>query len=319
MREQFPHAPLPWIDLSTGINPWPYKASNLDPALLARLPLCEDDDACRSAMAAAWGVARSALLVAPGSELLIRLLPFVVSARRVAILSPTYGDHAHAWRRAGAEIVETDDPLRHANRVDAVVVCNPNNPDGRTFTASELHAAHKTLRHRGGWLIIDEAYADLDPGLSLAASGGDDGLIILRSFGKFFGLPGLRLGAFMAPPAVRCAMAEMLGVWPVSGAALQIGTSAYRDLAWHETTRGRLAQARASLDAQLTAAGLSVIGGTSLFAYVRVSDATLVWECLAQGGIYARRFQGSETRLRIGLPRGRDAEARLAAALTLLS
>lgn len=187
MRRMFPSAPLPWIDLSTGINPWPYASTPIDPDLLARLPLRADDEACRGAMAEAWGAASAAISLSPGSELLIRLLPTVIAAKRIAILTPTYGDHAHVWRRAGAEIIETDDPLQFAGTADAVVICHPNNPDGRAFAPSDLRAAHARLRDRGGLLIIDEAYADLEPGLSLAPQGGAEGLIVLRSFGKFFG------------------------------------------------------------------------------------------------------------------------------------
>lgn len=317
MRMAYPNAPEPWIDLSTGINPWPYPRTDLSPASLAHLPTTAMYEACREAMASALGVAPGMLLLSPGSELLIRLLPDIIHPRRIAILSPTYGDHAMAWERVGAEIIHTPDPLSCSDRVDAIVLCHPNNPDGRLFDLDSLEATRQKLAARGGWLIIDEAYADLVPSQSLAPEGGADGLIILRSFGKFFGLAGVRLGAMLAPAPIRKAMSKRLGVWPVSGSALEIGARAYADTDWQVRTRERLHAAARELDVALKAAGLSLTGGTDLFRLVETEDAHAVFHRLATAGVYVRRFEGSSTHLRIGLPATSKAQTRLLNALTL--
>lgn len=316
MRAAYPGTPEPWIDLSTGINPWPFAETGLSGEALAHLPTRQTYEFCRQAMANAIGAPPDALLLAPGSELLIRLLPRVITPRRVAILSPTYGDHATVWQRAGAEVIETDDPLNLADRVDGVVITHPNNPDGRIFDPEALHALRRELAVRGGWLIVDEAYADLMPGCSLAPRGGADGLIILRSFGKFFGLAGLRLGALIAPATVRAATADCLGVWPVSGAALEIGARAYASTSWQSQTRERLASASSRLDGILQTAGLNPVGGTHLYRYVETAGADSVFEQLARAGIYVRRFVWSDTHLRIGLPATPEAESRLADVLS---
>ena len=317
MRAVYPEASQPWIDLSTGINPWPYPDLTLSPEALAHLPTQQMYDACRDAMASAFGTKPDTLILSPGSELLIRLLPDVITPRSVAILSPTYGDHAEAWTRAGASVIETPDPLTFADRVDAIVITNPNNPDGRLFDPEALNDARKALADRGGWLIIDEAYADLMPEYSMVRYSGADGVIILRSFGKFFGLAGLRLGALIAPEPVLKAMADRLGVWPISGAALEIGARAYADIAWQDQTRDKLKAATDRLDTILTSVGLSTVGGTSLFRFIETPNAHAMFDQLARAGVYVRRFEGSKTHLRIGLPPNPKAEARLAAALTL--
>ena len=317
MRKAFPGALEPWVDLSTGINPWPYPNTGADPAALHRLPIRTDYEDCRAAMAEAIKAPKASLLLAPGSELLIRLLPTVIAPKRVAILNPTYGDHAEVWRASDADMIETSSPLDYTGKVDAVILCNPNNPDGRTFDRDTLCQARETLAQRGGYLIIDEAYADLAPGVSLAHMGGAEGLIILRSTGKFFGLAGLRLGALVAPDRVLSAMIKHLGTWPVSGPALEIGARAYSDTDWHSTTRERLARARHGLDQILTQTGLTICGGTDLFRYVRAQYAHELWQHLARAGLYIRRFPWSDQHLRIGLPPDAEAEARLAAALTL--
>ncbi len=316
MRAEYPDAPGPWIDLSTGINPWPYQDVSVSQSSLAHLPTRAVHGACQRAMANAIGADPDALVLAPGSELLIRLLPDVIRLRRVAILSPTYGDHAAVWRRAGADVIETPDPLALADQVDGVVVTHPNNPDGRLIDPDALELARVVLAANGGTLIIDEAYSDLVPERSFASRGGGDGLIILRSFGKFYGLAGLRLGALIAPQPVRRAMADRLGIWPVSGAALEIGARAYADMAWQVRARSDLGKASARLDAILRKVGLDPVGGTKLFRYVETEGAHGVFEQLARAGIYVRRFAWSATHLRIGLPASSEAEQRLASALS---
>lgn len=317
MQAAYPKAPTPWIDLSTGINPWPYPVGALPAAAWQHLPTAAAMQACRAAMTRAIGAPEAALLLAPGSELLIRLLPTVIAPRSVALASPTYGDHARAWRASGAEVLETADPLAEAGKVDALVLCNPNNPTGTVLERSQLGQALTRQAARNGWLIVDEAYADLVPALSLAPMAGAERLIILRSFGKFYGLAGLRLGALLGPPALLEATSQRLGVWPVSGPALAIGAQAYADRSWQAETRDRLVAARRRLDKILLDSGLWLVGGTDLFRLVRFENAPQLWHRLAEAGLYVRRFDYAPDLLRIGLPANAEAEHRLAAALSL--
>jgi cobalamin biosynthetic protein CobC len=315
MRALFPQAPEPWIDLSTGINPWPYPLSAAALSHFARLPDSDLFAASRTAMAQTFGAMEAAVLPAPGSEALIRLLPLLIPARSVALLDRTYADHGQVWRASGAIVEALDEPLAKAGAVDVLVIVNPNNPDGRTFDPSKLLAAHAAQAASGGWLIVDEAFADLDPALSLASRAGAPGLVILRSFGKFYGLAGLRFGALLGPPALLSAAADRLGSWAVSGPALAIATQAYSDQAWAARTRFRLGKARAGLDDLLGTSGLKVLGGTDLFRFVASPEAVGLWQRLGEAGIAVRRFGWSETRLRIGLPASDAEVARLASAL----
>ncbi|MEH6488539.1 threonine-phosphate decarboxylase CobD [Hyphomonas oceanitis] len=317
MQTAYPNAPTPWVDLSTGINPWPYPVGDIPASSWQHLPTEAALQACRAAMARAIGAPESALLLAPGSELLIRLLPTVIAPRTVALQSPTYGDHARAWRASGADVIETADPLAFAGKVDALVLCNPNNPTGMVHERSQLGQALTRQAARNGWLVVDEAYADLCPAMSLASLAGAENLVILRSFGKFYGLAGLRLGALLGPPALLDSLSHRLGVWPVSGPALAIGARAYADLHWQAETRDQLAAVRRRLDTILLDAGLWLVGGTDLFRLVKTQKAQQLWHRLAEAGIYVRRFDYAPDLLRIGLPANAEAEHRLAAALSL--
>ena len=320
MQAKYPMAPTPWIDLSTGINPWPYLFEDISPAMIHHLPTQATYLKCRKAMANAMGTMVENVLLSAGSEILIRLLPVILSPKRVVVLSPSYGDHARVWRAAECEVIETTDPLSHASDADMIVLCNPNNPDGRLFKLSALEQVRVEMAARGGWLVVDEAYADLDPQCSLTWQSGTQpsaaGLIILRSLGKFYGLAGLRLGAMIAPSNLRDEMSQRLGVWNISGPALEVATQAYQDLPWQVETRSRLADACERLDNIFRRVGIQDITGTNLYRYIRHERAQQMWELLAHKGIYVRRFSDRPLHLRFGLPPDAASEARLYKALS---
>ncbi len=188
-----------WLDLSTGCNPWPYPVPTLPPAAWSRLPGRAEDLALRRAAAAFYGAADpECVLPAPGSGALIRLLPRLLPPGPVAVVGPTYGEHAAAWAAAGHAVRDIPH-LDAAGESSVVVVANPNNPDGRTVAPARLLALAAELAERGGLLVVDEAFGDTDPALSVVPHLAP-GLLVLRSLGKFHGLPGLRLGFALALP-----------------------------------------------------------------------------------------------------------------------
>jgi cobalamin biosynthetic protein CobC len=304
----YPAAPQPWIDLSTGINPQPYPVPPLDPALWQRLPLASDLDRLVAAAAGYYGQPEGLdLLPVPGSESAIRLLPRLVRAHRVGILGPTYSSHAAAWSATGSRIAELDALPDPAADLDGVVVVNPNNPDGRRIPAAELAEWAAAWTAAGHWLVVDEAFADVDPEVSLLALPAlPPRIVVLRSLGKFFGLAGLRLGFLACSERVTARWQPLAGDWPVSGPAAAIGTAALGDAAWIAGTRRRLAADRQRLDAVLAEAGLAVVGGTDLFALAEAperpaGDAGLV-DHFARRGILVRGFAATPRRVRFGLP-----------------
>ncbi len=304
LRAAYLDAQTPWLDLSTGINPVPYPVPSLPPGCLERLPEPTDARALEAAAAAAYGVADPARVVAaPGTELLIDLLPRLFPSTAVHVVGPTYAEHANAWARAGSALVD-----RQA--AQTVVLCNPNNPNGLRHTPDDV----LELADMGGTVIVDEAFADLeDPPLSVAAHA-HPALIVLRSFGKTYGLAGLRLGFAIASAARASIIRDALGPWAVSGPAIAIGRRALEDGAWLAATRDRLARETAQLDQVLVRAGLRVIGGTRLFRLAEAADTPALHDRLAGRGIAVRRFADHPTWLRFGQPG--DGMARLADALS---
>ena len=227
----FPHAEQPWIDLSTGINPVPYPCPPLDASTFRRLPSRADLHALLSAAARAYGVVDpDHLVAAPGTQILIETLPRLRPPSRVAVIGPTYAEHEAAWLRGGHAVATVTDPAQ-AEEADVVVVVNPNNPDGRTWEASALLDLAGRLVQRGGWLVVDEAFIDLEEVESVAPRVGP-GLIVLRSFGKTYGLAGIRLGFALTESLLARRIAQALGPWAVPGPALAIGRTALADTPW---------------------------------------------------------------------------------------
>jgi len=304
-----------WLDLSTGINPFSYPVPPLPADCWTRLPA--DDLALRRAAAACYGIGDpDCVVAAPGSQAILQLLSYVLGPGTVAVLGPTYAELSRVWASAGRSVihVETLDPVPDA---DFVVVANPNNPDGRVHPRERLLAIARHLAGRGGFLIVDEAFADATPHVSVADHAGMPGLIVLRSFGKFFGLPGLRLGFALTERGLASSLRAALGPWPVSGPALAIGCAALADKPWIDRMRTMLALEADRLDRLLSVTGLTVIGGTPLFRLVETPYASDLFAHLGAQGIWVRRFSNRPNWLRFGLP-GRDF-ARLAAAMQQMS
>lgn len=313
-RRRFPLAPEPFIDLSTGINPVPYPMPDLPPEAWSRLPEPETLDALQRAAAVRYGASDPAMVVAtPGTQILISLLPLLLPQMQVTVLSPAYGEHAAAWRHAGADVLETTrfEDLRGAS---CAVLCNPNNPDGRRVPAAALLALAGELTARRGLLMVDEAFADFEEGLSLAPHLPARS-VLLRSFGKAYGLAGLRLGFALAEPGLAARLRAALGPWAVSGPAAAIGTRALLDLAWTRQAGARLCRDAARLDALLGTAGLSVVGGTTLFRLAAGEHVPSLFARLGEAGILVRRFTAHPNWLRFGLPGSDAAWARLEAVL----
>ena len=311
-RRLFPGAPEPLLDLSTGINPVPYPLPALTAEAFTRLPEQGALERLQQAAALAYGAADPAMVVAaPGTQLLISLLPRLLPQPRVAVLGPTYGEHAAAWRAAGTPVTEADEFGSLAGH-QAVVLCNPNNPDGRRHP----RAALAELAGRVRLLVVDEAFADLEPDdLGAASLLPCPGLLVLRSFGKTYGLAGLRLGFAMASVPMAQALRTALGPWAVSGPALLAGTQALTDRAWRNATMTRCTADAARLDAMLETAGLRVIGGTRLFRLAESPEAVAWFGRLGTQGIMVRRFREAPARLRFGLPGTVEDWWRLEAAL----
>lgn len=289
-------APEDWLDLSTGINPTPYPLPPIPAASWAVLP--RKADMVRLSRIAAEAYATPARVIAMnGAQGAIQLVPGLRRPGRAKVLARTYNEHAAALRACGWQVDEVNKVADLAG-ADLAVVVNPNNPDGRRTAPHTLCqlAAHV------GLLIIDESFADPESELSTAPQIEDETIIVLRSFGKFYGLAGLRLGFALANGAVAERLAERAGPWPVSGPAIDVACHALADRDWRAETTTRLTAAAVRLDGLARQAGWGLVGGTALFRTYATPDATATHEALARHRVWSRIFPYSDTWIRLGPP-----------------
>jgi cobalamin biosynthetic protein CobC len=287
----------------------------LSPDLFARLPEPAALDRLAAIAAEAYGApSRDCVVPAPGTQILLMPVAALVPPGRAAVLGPTYGEFARAAALAGHHVTEVED-IEQLRDADLAVVANPNNPDGLILKRDALLDLAEA-RGRRGLLVIDEAFMDVGPvDASLSGEVARRNIVVLRSFGKFFGLAGLRLGFALARPEIAARLAAALGPWAASGPAIAIGEVALSDYEWAKAMRKRLEGEARRLDAALAGARIEVLGGTSLFRLVRTSAAGSLFEHLGRAGILVRRFPEYPMWLRIGLPGNEASWDRLSEAL----
>ena len=288
-----------WLDLSSGLAPWPFPIPEIPLRAWARLP--ETDDGLEQAACEYYGATQ--VLPVAGSQMAIQLLPRLRRSGKVGVLSPCYAEHAEAWRRSGyivREVLEQEVDF-YIDNLDVLVVVNPNNPTGLSLTPNRLLDWHARMAQRGGWLVVDEAFMDNTPHLSLAPYAHQVGLIVLRSFGKFFGLAGVRLGFVLAERKLLKLLAEQVGPWAVSGPTRVLGQACLRDTEGHARQRKRTDEAGKRLAQLLEQYGFAPHGGCALFQWLMIERAAELHEFMARRGILLRLFTHNSS-LRFGLP-----------------
>lgn len=299
---QNPEYTGPVLDLSTGINPQAFPVTDCDAAKWHKLPQQADEAALLKAAATYMSCASNHLLIAPGSQILISQLPYTVLNKTVQIMSPTYGEHTNCWQAAGHTVIHTrpDEGLRV--EAEVCIITNPNNPDGFITKRNTIISHARSLAARDGMLVVDEAFADIAPEVSVTDLVDDLPIVVLRSFGKFFGLAGARIGFLVAGSEIKREFAQKFGPWAVSGPALDVATRAYLDQKWITDTRKELANQMERLINLMDKVGISHVGGTSLFGLFRHPDMARINQKLISAGIYARTFDYNPNWLRFGLP-----------------
>ncbi len=303
-----------WIDLSTGINPCAYPLPSLNVNSFQRLPY--QKPAFDEAVIRYYG--HKSFLACSGSQQVIECLPRFLPALTVLLPEIGYQEHRHSWNKHGYEccFYSADSRANAVNIIEKrlsegkpfhLVVINPNNPSGLCFTAKQLLAWAERMP-KGGHIIIDEAFIDLSPEQSVLSYYDTflqlDNLLVLRSFGKFFGLAGVRLGFLFGAPDLIKKIASHLGPWAVNGPAQDVAMVALGDQGWHVEAREKVQQNSKATLALFTplierltfnkqAIRMSTSSTESVFGlfsswWIETSVALTMYEFFAQRGVLLR-------------------------------
>jgi cobalamin biosynthetic protein CobC len=293
-----------WLDLSTGINPYSYPVLQIQKDDWHFLPTRVQLEGVIDAARIYYCVPdKTKIIIGPGSQMLVNCLALILpEPKKIAIIYPTYEGHAQAFLNAGFQLTKchnlheiADSPCTYA------VVVNPNNPDGRVHHSSDLLKLANLLHQRGGALIVDEAFADTTPQISLAPSATEQGLIVIRSVGKFFGLAGLRVGFMLGCHPILDQLRLIMHPWPIGNYILKTVQSFLLDHAWQNRMRQQLTIEAISMDNFLLELGLHPVRGVALFCLIEQDDALSIYRKLANCGIYVRAFSTYPRWLRLGL------------------
>ncbi len=302
-----------WLDLSTGISPWSWPCENMPIEPFRTLP--PNDDQLRETARKYYACDVEHILPVPGAQFLISMIPFWVKKGRVALPSIGYREHLNAWIKAGHDTVFYRDPHEIFSMIEKgdlnyIVIINPNNPTSEKMSPDTVLAIQSQLRQKHGQnrlLVLDEAFSDSFPELALPNTERDSNTLVLRSFGKFFGLAGVRLGFFIANPKWLSKFRDVHGPWLVSHPALWLASRALADTPWINQQRRRIkAQSEALRGFLLEHYDDAMIRSSDLFQTVFASADELYRDFLAfaQQGILLRyqSYGDHSAWLRFGLP-----------------
>jgi cobalamin biosynthetic protein CobC len=305
-----------WLDLSTGISPYPYPLPPVPVKCWQRLP--EPNDGLEFAAENYYG--SPFLLPVSGSQEAIQRLPYLFEKeRQVGIIKPAYHSHQQAWQRAGHHVTElsSSEIEQKISELDVLILVNPTNPSTESFTPETVMNWHQKLIKHNGCLIIDEAFMDAMPEQSVICKTPKPGLIVLRSIGKFFGLAGVRLGFVWAETNILEKLASKQDDWSVSHPARWAGTVALGDTTWQQQQRNKLQRSSERLKLLLENRFQTCVLNTALFTYFQHDQAQSYHQKLAEDGVLVRLFE-DPLALRFGLPASVEQWQCLESALELL-
>ena len=300
VAEIYGFTPKEMLDLSTGISPLSYPAQDISAKVWQGLPTDKALQDCLHAARKFYHILpKQDVMAGAGTQSLLQLIPSLISPLgEVWVAMPGYNEHGPAWQRAGHKVSYSDTMPQTAQ---SAVIVMPNNPTG-DYDLSRMRSVADATLERGGWLVIDGAFAHPNDEALISTVGLRENIVHLRSFGKFFGLAGLRLGFAIGEPRFIERLTIEAGPWAVNAAALRIGTQALADINWQAQHLAFLVKQSNRMAALLQNYGFNIRGSTNLFQTITLPEAAALHTHLASHRIWTRHFTAWPDLLRFGLP-----------------
>lgn len=274
------------LDFSANINPIGFPAG-LQAAIQEALPeiVHYPDRRClelRRELAAYHGLKPDDILVGNGSTELLYLAARALKPRKALIVAPAFSEYQHALEAAQAPVAfqitaeagnfTLTEPLEPQG-ADLVFLANPASPSGVLMAPELLLESAARLDAAGVYLLLDEAFIDFVEEASLKSHLAKfPRLLILRSFTKFFAIPGMRLGCLLAAPDLIRHLSAVQEPWSVNTLAQAMGRACLRDLDYMARSRALVRQERDYLLAGLKSLpGLQAFPSTVNYLLVKIT------------------------------------------------
>lgn len=298
-----------WLDLSTGISPFSPKLPDFDQEIWRRLPEAATERKVQS-LAKQFYKSNLDCLIVPGTQFVIQNLPRILDGK-TGIVGPTYGEYGHAFDQQNADF-QMIDGIEDIGDLKSIILVNPNNPDGRSYSPDQLLELAFELSERDGYLVVDEAFADMSgANNSLMNNQKADNILILRSFGKFYGLAGLRLGLVFGPQQLLSKISALKGPWSVSGPALAVADYIYSRPEISSELYQKIDKRFKEMKRAFDKMNLEIVGHTQLSFLLAFPSAEKMHKHLQRKQILTRKFDYNQKWLRIGLTLNEEQDQRL--------
>lgn len=293
------------LDFSTNVNPFGMPPSVREAAVTAVDMASSYPDpqsrALRMAIAQHEGVPAEQILCANGAADLIYRFAFAVRPQSALVCAPTFAEYGQALTAAGCTVkthmlAESDGfaltrtVLSALQDIDALCLCNPNNPTGLTIAPDLLHEILEVCKSRKIAVLLDECFVDFldepERHTQIARISSYPGLVVLKAFTKLYAMPGLRLGyALCADPGLLCRMDAAGAPWSVSTVAQAAGIAALSQRVYVEESRALIQAERAFLRQMLGSMRLEAIGEANFLLFKAPGGLS---EALREEGILVR-------------------------------
>ena len=280
-----------------------------------------DQRRLRAALAERHDVPPECVVAGAGADELIELVfrTYVEPGDRVVIASPTFGMYAFDAELHAAEVLDVprredwsadaEPLLAAAGKAKAVFLASPNNPTGDVTPAALVEA----LLERGALVVMDEAYVEFSRQPSLASLAGSEApLIVLRTFSKWGGLAGLRIGYGVMPAAIAATFMQVKQPYSVSVAAEVAALASLEDAALLDERACTITAERDRLAEALLATGwIEPAPSEANFLLCRLLrfDGESVREALRRRGVFVRYFASERLHDHVRISAGTAADS----------
>ena len=179
-------------------------------------------------------------------------------------------------KQAQRFVLPTDAVLESLRTCQGLILCNPNNPLGVRTDPEQLKALVEACVRQDKPMIVDECYFEYLQHSCLDAFSAVRQLFVIRSFSKYFGLAGLRLGYVVTRPESIRELMKVRGPWDVNHVAVKAALFCLQNRDAMQQAHDKLAQIKREIIEVCRANAIVVYESDTIFCYCRISTTVVL-------------------------------------------